>query len=69
MISIFTDTFFYLCSATEGKLQIKTMIILGSYKTRPTSGVTAGAVIYDTTLNKPIYWNGTKWCDLTGKPV
>ena len=25
MISIFTDTFFYLCSATEGKLQIKTM--------------------------------------------
>lgn len=51
------------------QLQIKTMLILGSYKTRPTSGVTAGAVIYDTTLNKPVYWNGSKWCDFTGKPV
>lgn len=49
------------------QLQIKTMLILGSYKTRPTSGVTPGAIIYDSTLNKPIYWNGTKWCDMTGK--
>ena len=51
------------------KLEIKTMLMLGSYKTRPTSGVTAGAVIYDSTLNKPVYWNGSKWCDFTGKPV
>lgn len=51
------------------KLEIKTMIILANYKTRPISGVTAGAVIYDSTLNKPIYWNGTNWCDFTGKTL
>jgi hypothetical protein len=29
----------------------------------------AGATVIDTTLGKPIWWNGTKWVDATGNAV
>lgn len=37
--------------------------------TRPTKGITKGFEHYDTTLNKPIWWTGTKWVDATGADV
>lgn len=35
---------------------------------RPT-GVSIGYMFFDTVLNKPIYWTGTKWVDATGVDV
>lgn len=36
---------------------------------RPTSMQFTGMEIFDTTLKKPIYWDGSKWVDATGKAV
>lgn len=33
------------------------------------SGVGAGARIFDSTLGKPVWWNGTAWVDATGTAV
>ena len=38
-------------------------------KIRPTLGLVKGYTYFDTTLNKPIYWTGTKWIDATGADV
>lgn len=35
---------------------------------RPT-GITAGAQVFDTTLGKPVWYNGTGWVDATGATV
>lgn len=35
---------------------------------RPADPVT-GVPFFDTTLGKPIWWNGTEWVDATGEPV
>ncbi len=40
----------------------------GNTSSRP-SEVTAGFSYYDTTLNKPIWWTGTKWVDSSGNAV
>jgi hypothetical protein len=36
---------------------------------RPTVGLAAGANVFDTTLGKPIWYNGTGWVDATGATV
>ena len=37
---------------------------------RPSLGASdAGASVFDTTLGKPIWWNGTAWVDATGTPA
>lgn len=36
--------------------------------TRPVV-TTIGAAIFDTTLGKPVWWNGTVWKDATGTTV
>lgn len=42
----------------------------GRYATRPSAAtVGAGAMIYDTTIEKPIWSNGTVWKDATGATV
>ena len=43
----------------------------GSTQERPTlvNASNKGQVYFDTTLGKPIYWNGTAWVDATGTPV
>lgn len=41
---------------------------MGNSSSRP-SQVTNGFMYYDTTLNKPIWWNGTNWVDATGATV
>lgn len=36
---------------------------------RPTVNLRAGQMYFDTTLSKPIWWNGTAWIDATGEEV
>ena len=52
-----------------GKTEFKVLSIpSGSTKGRP-STEKAGEVFFDTTLGKPIWWNGTAWVDATGATV
>ena len=51
------------------QLHLKDILELGVFTNRPASGGFVGAVIYDDTLKKPIYWDGSKWCDMMGNAV
>jgi hypothetical protein len=35
---------------------------------RPTS-VAPGAMVFDTTLSQPVWWNGTNWVNSSGGPA
>jgi hypothetical protein len=41
----------------------------GARPTSPAIGLYVGFTYYDTTLGKPIWWNGTVWKDATGSTV
>jgi hypothetical protein len=41
----------------------------GTTANRPTEFILVGQFYYDTTLSKPIYWNGTVWKDSAGTTV
>jgi len=41
----------------------------GTTANRPTEFLLVGQFYYDTTLVKPIYWNGTVWKDSAGTTV
>lgn len=41
----------------------------GSTGARPTTQRTTGQTYFDTTLGKPVWFNGTVWVDATGTPV
>ena len=41
----------------------------GATGSRPTQNLVAGYSYFDTTLNKPIWHNGTGWVDATGATV
>lgn len=44
--------------------------IISDYITAEIQGTYAkGQCLYDTTLNKPKWWNGTNWIDATGATV
>lgn len=53
-----------------GKLEagVKSLITncYGDTESRPSDNITVGYKYFDTTLNKPIWWNGTKWVDYNG---
>jgi len=36
---------------------------------RPVTGIVAGSTVFDTTLGKPIWYNGTVWKDAAGTTV
>jgi hypothetical protein len=36
---------------------------------RPTTGLQVGQTYFDTTLNRPIWWNGDYWIDAIGNPL
>jgi hypothetical protein len=36
---------------------------------RPVRGLVAGTAFFDTTLGKPIWWDGLGWVDSTGASV
>jgi hypothetical protein len=46
----------------------KFVTLHGTSANRPTSSV-VGQFYYDTTLDKPIWWNGTSFVDATGGAV
>ena len=41
----------------------------GTTEERPTIGILPGFMYFDTTLGKPIWWNGENWVDATGATV
>lgn len=41
----------------------------GSTGNRPTARLFAGRTFFDTTLGKPIWYDGTGWVDATGASV
>lgn len=44
---------------------------VGTTAERPTNvfDTDAGHMYFDTTLNKPVWWNGSAWVDSTGATV
>lgn len=42
---------------------------VGSTDNRPTTNLLSGQSYFDTTIKKPIWWNGTAWIDATGTNV
>ena len=58
-------------------VEIKILYILGSNQDKEIgdknnlnlSNLLVGQYLYDTTLNKPIWWTGSKWVDATGVEV
>lgn len=41
----------------------------GATSGRPTIQLTVGQIYFDTTLAKPVWWNGTAWVDASGSLV
>jgi len=41
----------------------------GSTANRPTSLLWTGRAYYDTTITKPVWWDGSAWRDATGAPA
>jgi hypothetical protein len=41
----------------------------GTTVDRPTQNLQVGQFYFDTTLNKPTYWDGTQWIDALGGPL
>ena len=75
--AIFRDTIFVFVDkigafkmATSGNLNSAKYRgqLTGASDSRPT-GIAEGFQYFDTTLNKPIWWNGSAWVDATGATV
>lgn len=45
------------------------MLTVGTSPLRPSANLMQGFSYYDTTLNKPIWWNGNNWIDAAGVTV
>jgi hypothetical protein len=41
----------------------------GPSSARPTTGLLVGQTFFDTTLDRPIWWNGQYWIDAIGNPL
>ena len=41
----------------------------GPTAARPTEGLLVGQTFFDTTLNRPIWWNGEYWINAIGDPL
>jgi hypothetical protein len=41
----------------------------GPSSSRPTEGLLVGQTYFDTTLNRPIWWNGSYWINAIGEPL
>lgn len=42
---------------------------MGATQERPANIINKGFQYFDTTINKPIFWDGAKWIDATGATV
>lgn len=50
-------------------IQISSIAKNGTTSARPTNNLYIGLMYFDTTLNKPIWYNGTTWVDANGTTV
>jgi hypothetical protein len=41
----------------------------GPSSARPTTGLLVGQIFFDTTLDRPIWWNGAYWINAIGDPL
>lgn len=69
-IFVFTDKIGAYKFETGGSLKYAKYRgqLTGASTDRPT-GIAVGFQYFDTTLNKPIWWNGSAWVDATGATV
>ena len=68
-INVSTGTDYYLTqyqAYSNGQLINSTS---GTTANRPTIGLLAGLMYFDSTLGKPIWWGGSAWVDATGATV
>lgn len=42
---------------------------VGATRSRPTINLLVGQTYFDTTLGKPVWWQGSQWVDATGVSV
>lgn len=58
-------------AATEAQEAAQAATVLPTYTTveRPDPTIRPGQMIFDTTLDKPLVTNGTRWEDMAGNPV
>lgn len=70
-IFVFEDKIGAFKMATSGNLKGAKYRgqLTGASTDRPTGIVVTGFQYFDTTLNKPIWWNGSAWVDATGATV
>lgn len=62
----------HVVNASSNTINIKEIKAVGDSRSRPNGAMdinTIGFRYFDTTIEKPIYWNGTKWVDATGAQV
>lgn len=62
----------HILTASINTIDVKEIRTTGASNARPNVAMnenTIGFRYFDTTLNKPIYWTGTKWVDATGTDV
>ena len=52
-------------------IQIRRRVQINAFKgtSSERSAKYTGQMFFDTTLNKPIWWTGSKWVDATGADV
>ena len=69
-IFVFADKIGAYKMATSGNLKGAKYRgqLTGASDSRPT-GIAVGFQYFDTTMNKPIWWNGSAWVDATGATV
>lgn len=61
-------------SAKQGKelksiVDDKMSLLFGATTDRPTANIETGQMYFDTTLNVPIWYDGTNWVDVSGNQI
>lgn len=55
-------------SDEANEISVDVLVVAYTTELRPTVSV-VGTQIFDTTIGKPIWWNGTAWVDAAGTTV
>ena len=68
------ETYIYSRRKVQGSNTWKDWEVIGGFKAgnttnRPSANIRTGQIYFDTTLGKPIWYDGTNWVDATGTQV